>query len=48
MNDEELIARAREVARELFAGSSNDRDRLAAGLLHELADRLAAAQVTDG
>ena len=39
MTDEELIAEARRMAR-LMLVSVSDRDRLAAGLLKELADRL--------
>ena len=39
MNDEELIARAREVWAEMRF-SPSDRERLAAWLLKELADRL--------
>lgn len=49
MNDQELAARAREAAAVLFR-RADDLDRLAAGLLKELADRLegqAAAQATE-
>lgn len=41
-DDRELIARAREAAGVLFR-RADDLDRLAAGLLKELADRLAGA-----
>ena len=46
MNDQELIARAREVARTL-SGSRSDLGRLAGELLKQMADRLDAAQVTE-
>ena len=42
MNDEELTAEARRVARDLFAASVTARERLAAELLRQMADRLDA------